>query len=180
MKKIYILIFSLLIFSSCVRYDTRQSNFLFDGKGPQWLVYRNAFYIPEYTQTGKGEFAATEEEARRLFELRQPAIESLLWEKYEKPKRQAFDYVYGSTFFILGPVIDILYMPVAWTYSAIHKTEIPADEKWFPFTKAGTFMVFYGPTSWPLFGPVSLAVKESWKQNPELEKNLENILGEKK
>lgn len=180
LKNICILLLPLLIFTSCARYEVRRYDFLLDRKGPQWLVYRNDFYIPEYTQTGKGEFAATEEEARRLFYLRRPVIDPLLWKKYERPKWHAFDYMIGAEMFVLGPVLDIFYMPTYWLAKAFHKNIDNNDLGGrFPFTQMGISAVFYGPAAWEILGPVSLTEKESWKQNPELEKNLQNILREK-
>lgn len=164
-------------FSGCVRYEARYRNIFLDGKDPGWLMYKNDFYIPEYTQTKHSVFAKTKEDAEMLFELRRHELEPILKQKYEKPKRQAFDYIVPPMALLAGPVADILYMPFAWFSSLKHP--MPKEYLWFPVTREGINGVFYGPDSWEILGPSSPMVKKSWEENPKLEQDLEKLLKKK-
>ena len=181
-QKIFLVLILLSVtITGCVRYEARYANIFADGRGPGWLIFRNDFYVPEYTQVGKEKFAASKEEAEALFALRRKIVEPLLWKKYEKPTWQSGDYVYAPTAFLFGPLIDIVYLPVIWTMAVFHKAELPKNGKLFPFTSNGISALFYGPANW-LFNSYasSLREKKEWGKNPSLEKNFQALLREKK
>src|SRR3989338_3992702 len=177
-KKAGPLLLALIFLSSCVRYQIRHENLLGDGKGPQWLAFRNDFYIPEYTLISDKEYAPTEKEAKMLFNARYPAFEDLIWQKYEKPKRQAYDYLVPPVLLLTGPVLDLFVMPLSWYEAKMQHQSMSDDMKWFPTTRYGYYGLFYGPVGWHIFGPDRVYDNPDWKNKMEAQKKLESLLRE--